>query len=186
MSTTTAPPFSAAEYSVLGHLLALVAEQFSYKSDTQFSVAASAEHKAIVAAAIERIGLSGSWGDDETGWETYVAAVMEADEQIVTFMDWMADFLSARCHRLAAGAGAGAPMTAAEQALVAELLAVARDDHDEAEALNLIPYAIDVTADNRAVLATIFDEQSRQPGQENSVPLKAALRYFEERCHRYV
>ncbi len=180
MSTTTATPFSAAEYSILGHLLALIAEQFSYKSDTQYALDASGEHKAIVAAAIERVGVSGDWGDDESSWESYVAAVMEEDEQVVTFMDWMADYLSARCTDLAVGSVAA--MTRAELALIAELLAVAREDHDEAEALDLVPYAIETTADNGAVLAQIVDEQSRQPGQENSVPLKAVLFYFEERC----
>ena len=78
--------------------------------------------------------------------------------------------------------GVGAPITGVELALIADLLDVAREDHDEAEELGLVPYAIEATVQNRAILAAISDEESRPPGQETSVPVKAALMHFSQRC----
>lgn len=180
MSPPAHTPFSLQEWALLAYLLDTVAEQFSYKSCVDYPLDASAEHKAIVSAAIERMGNSGHWGDEDASWQDYVAAVMAEDEQIVTFMDWMAGHLGARCQALAADGGV--PMNSAELALIAELLDVAREDHDEAEALGLVPHAIESNAGNRAILGQISDEQSRPPGQETSVPLKAALIYFAQRC----
>jgi hypothetical protein len=170
---------SQGEWEVLGELLALVAEQFSYKSSTDYPLPATAEHKAIVAAAIERVGRSGDWSDEDASWEDYVAAIMAEDTQIVTFMDWMAAHLAVRCKQAAAGAD---PLNAAELTLITDMLEVAREDHDEAESLGLIPYAIEQTVSNRAVLAQISDEATRPPGQEAQVTVKAALMYFAERC----
>lgn len=179
---TPPTPFSPAQWSLLASLLATVAEQFSYKSCTDYPMQATDEHKAIIAAAIERAGQGGDWGDDDATWQDYVAAVMAEDEQVVTFMDWVAGYLGERCEALAGNSGA--PMNRAELALIADMLSVAREDHDEAEALGLVPYAIETTDANRAVLAAIFDAGARPPGQETSVPFKAALIYFEERCAR--
>ena len=178
MSPTT-PPFSPAEWHFLGTLLALVAEQFSYKSCSDYPLDATDANKALAAAAIERAGRSGDWGDDNASWEDYVAAVMVEEDQIVTFMDWMAAHLAARCLLLAAGTGA--PMNDAERAVTAELLGVALDDHDEAEAMDLVPYAIEADIDNRAILAQVSPEENRPPDQAGNVPLKAILIYFAER-----
>ena len=180
MPATNNAPFSSSEWTFLSRLLAMVAEQFAYKSSTDFALEASDEHKAIVAAAIERAGVSGNWGDDNATGEDCVAQVMDEDAQIVTFMDWMAEHLAARCATRAAGAAA--PASGAELALMAELLDVAREDHDDAEGLGLVPHAIDMTGDNRAVLASISSEDTRPPGQETRVPFKAALIFFGERC----
>lgn len=180
MSTPARTPFSPQEWALLAYLLGAVAEQLSYRSCVDYPLDASAEHKALVAAAIERVGTSGDWADEDASWQDYVAAVMAEDEQIVTFMDWMAGHLGARCRALADGSGA--PMERAELALIADMLDVAREDHDDAEALGLVPYAIETSDENRGVLADISDEQSRPPGQETSVPFKAALIYFAQRC----
>jgi hypothetical protein len=126
----------------------------------------SAENKAIVAAAIERTG--------QPGWEDYAAAVMAEEEQIVIFMDWMAEHLAARCLEHA--------LSGAELAMVGDMLEVAREDHDDAEDLGLVPHAIEATDENRAILALISDPATRPPGHENSVPFKAALIYISERC----
>ena len=166
MPTSTSLPMSPGEQALLAHLLDLAAEQFSYKSCTDYPLAASAANKAIVAAAIERAA--------EDGWQDYVAAVMAEDEQLVIFMDWMAAHLGARCREQA--------LSRAELAIAADMLDVAREDHDEAEELGLVPHAIDVTNDNRAILNQISDAATRPPGQETRVPLKAALIYFVERC----
>ena len=182
MPTSTTPSISSDEWDFLATLLALAAEQFSYKSCADYPLDATDEHKAIVAAAIEGAGRSGNWGDEDASWEDYVAVVMAEDEQIVAFIDWMAAQLAARCQALAGGVGA--PMTAAELALIADLLDVAREDHDEAEELGLVPYAIEATVRNRAILAAISDEASRPPGQETSVPVKAALMHFSQRCQQ--
>jgi hypothetical protein len=179
MSTSTTSSISQGEWSVLAELLALVAEQFSYKSSTDYPLAPSDEHKAIVAAAIERVGRAGDWSDDAASWEDYVAAIMAEDTQIIAFMDWMAEHLAARCQLAAAGAE---HLSDAEMALIVDMLEVAREDHDEAESLGLVPYAIEQTAANRAVLAQISDETTRPPGQEAQVTVKAALLYFAERC----
>lgn len=166
MPTSTSPPMSSGELAFLGDLLAMVAEQFSYKSCTDYPLEPSAKNKAIVAAAIERAG--------QDGWEDYVAAVMAEEEQIVIFMDWMAGHLAARCAEHA--------LSGAELAMVADMLDVAREDHDDAEDLGLVPHAIEASDANRAILAQISDEATRPPGHENSVPVKAALIYFSERC----
>jgi hypothetical protein len=166
MPTSTFPPMSPSELAFLGDLLAMVAEQFSYKSCSDYPLDPSAENKAIVAAAIERTG--------QDGWEDYVAAVMAEEEQIVIFMDWMAGHLAACCAERA--------LRGAELAMVADMLEVAREDHDDAEDLGLVPHAIEASDANRAILAQISDEATRAPGQENSVPFKAALIYFSERC----
>jgi hypothetical protein len=166
MSTSTTSPMSSSELAFLGTLLAMVAEQFSYKSCTDYALDPSAEHKAIVAAAIERIG--------QPGWEDYAAAVMAEEEQIVIFMDWMAEHLGARCQEHAP--------SGAELAMIVDLLEVAREDHDDAEDLGLVPHAIEASDANRAILAQISDEATRPPGHENSVPFKAALIHFSERC----
>ena len=180
MSTYTDTPLSPGEWSFLASLLSLVAEQFAYKTCTDFALDASIEHKAIVAAAIERVGVAGDWGDEDASWQDYVADVMAADEQIITFMDWMADHLAARCHAIASCEGPA--ITSAELALIADMLSVAREDHDDAEALGLVPDAIETTHENRAILARISSEDTRPPGQETRVPFKAALIHFEERC----
>lgn len=180
MPTSTTASFSPAEWDFLATLLALAAEQFSYKSCADYRLDATDEHKAIVAAAIERAGKSEDWGDEDASWQDYVAAVMAEDDQVVAFLDWMAGHLAARCQALAGGVGA--PMTGVELALIADLLDVAREDHDEAEELGLVPYAIEASVGNRATLAAISDEASRPPGQETSVPVKAALMHFSQRC----
>lgn len=172
-------PLSSQEMSLLATLLALLAEQFSYKSCTDYPLEATDENKAVAAGAIERAGTCGNWGDDATTWEDYVAGVMDQDDQFVTFMDWMADHLAVRCQALAGGAMT--PMNGAERAVIVELLGVGIDDHDEAEALDLVPYALDADDTNRAVLAEISPEQTRPPGQAASVPLKAILIHFSER-----
>jgi hypothetical protein len=166
MLASTSTPMSSSELTFLSHLLAMVAEQFSYKSCSDYPLDPTAENKAIVAAAIERTG--------QDGWEDYAAAVMAEEEQIVIFMDWMAEHLGARCHEAA--------LSGAELAMIADMLEVAREDHDDAEDLGLVPHAIEASDDNRAVLALISDEATRPPGHENSVPFKAALIYFSERC----
>ena len=178
MSSTQA--FSPDEWSFLSTLLALVAEQFSYKSCSDYPLDATAENKALAAAVIERAGLSGDWGDEDASWEDYVADVMAQEDQIVTFMDWVAAHLAARCRQLADGTGQ--IMTGAEQAAMADLLGVALDDHDEAEAIGIVPYAIDMDADNRAVLAHVSPEATRAPEQAASVPLKAVLIHFAQRA----
>ena len=171
-------PLSPRELSLLVTVLALLAEQFAHKSCTDFPLDASVDNKALACAAIERAGRAGDWGDAEATWEAYVANVMDEDDQIITFMDWMADYLAARF--LALAAGKGAPMNDAESAVLIELLGVALEDHDEAEAMNLVPHALPVDAAHRAVLAEIFPEDTRPPGAAG-VPLKAILMYFSER-----
>jgi hypothetical protein len=180
MPANTAATFSPSEWSFLATLLKQVADQFSYKSATEFALEASAANKAMVAAAIEQVGVSGDWADDDASWQDYVAAVMNEDEQIVAFQDWMAAHLATRC--AATATLSATPLNAAELALCAELLDVARDDHDDAEPLGLVPHAIETSADNRAILAKISSEETRPPGQETSVPFKAALIHFAERC----
>lgn len=176
---STSPP-SPGEWSLLGTLLALVAEQFAYKSSTDFPLAASDENKAIVAGAIERVGHGGDWADDDATWEDYVAQVVAEEDEIVTFMDWMAGYLGARCQAVAAATGA--PLGRGELALIVVMLGVALEDHDEAEESGAVPFAIEESDDNRDILARICDPQSRPPGQENSVPLKAVLIHLTERC----
>jgi hypothetical protein len=166
MPASTSTTMSSSELTFLGHLLAMVAEQFSYKSCSDYPLDPSAENKAIVAAAIERTG--------QDGWEEYVAAVMDEEEQIVIFMDWMAEHLGACCRERA--------LSGAELAMVVDMLEVAREDHDDAEDLGLVPHAIEASDANRAILAQISAEATRPPGHENSVPFKAALIYFSERC----
>ena len=177
--STTNPPFSPGEWSCLATLLALVAEQFSYKSCTDYPLGATTDNKALACAAIECAGLSGNWDDEDASWEDYAAAVMAEDEQIVTFMDWMAAHLAVRCQALAAGTGE--PLNGAARAAVAQLLCVAREDHDEAEAMGLVPHAIESGDENRAVLAQVVPEDARAPGQASSVPFKALLIYFAQR-----
>ena len=177
--STTNTPLSPAEWSFLSTLLALVAEQFSYKSCTDYPLDATDANKALAAAAIEREGLSGDWGDEDASWQDYVADVMAEEDQLVTFMDWMAAHLAVRCEAL--GAGTGQPINEAEQSAIVELLGVALDDHDEAEAMDLVPYAIEAGDENRAILAQVSPEENRSPEQATSVPLKAILMYFSER-----
>ncbi len=178
MSSIT-PPLSPAELSFLALLLGLVAEQFSYKSRTDYPLDATDDNKALVAAAIEHVGLSGDWGDEDASWQDYVADVMAEDDQIVTFMDWLTAHLAARCQALAGGTGA--PLNGVERTAIVDLLGVAREDHDEAEAMGLVPHAIASGDENRAVLAQVSPEETRAPEQANSVPLKAILIYFAER-----
>lgn len=172
-------PLSPGEMSLLSTLLALLAEQFSYKSCTDYPLDATTENKALAAVAIEHAGTSGDWGDDEATWEDYVADVMDEEDQFVTFMDWMAHYLAVRCQALAAGTGT--PVNGAERTVIVELLGVGIEDHDEAEAMDLVPYALEADDANRAVLARISPEKTRPPGQATSVPLKAILMYFSER-----
>jgi hypothetical protein len=168
-------PLSTSETALLGTLLGTVAEQFAHKSCTDYTLEASAANKAIVAAAIEQAGTSGDWGDDDASWQDYVAQVMDADDAVTTFMDWMAGHLAARCR-------SRVPLNGAELSIVAEMLGVALEDHEEAEALGLVPYAMQESAENRDILALISDVESRPPEQETSVPFQAVLMYYIERC----
>jgi hypothetical protein len=111
-ATTT--PFSPGEWTFLSKLLALVAEQLSYKSSTDYPLDANDGNKALACAAIKHAGLSGDWGDEDASWEDYVADVMAEDDQLVTFMDWMAAHLAVRCEALAAGSAL--PMTEGSEA----------------------------------------------------------------------
>lgn len=176
----SATPMSSSECLFLATLLGTVADQFSHKSCTDYLLAPSADNKAVAAAAIERAGLAGDWGDEDASWEDYVAAVMDAEDDVTTFMDWMAAHLGARCAALARGEGA--PLNGAELRMIAEMLGVALEDHDDAEALGLVPYAIDEDDGNRAILAQVSDVETRPPGQETSVPFPAVLMYFVDRC----
>ena len=180
MATPVNPLFSTAESSFLAKLLSLVTEQLTHKSSTEFALAPSAANKALAAACIEQAGRAGEWGDDAPDWLAYIAYMLESDDDVVTFMDWMSAYLATRCQALAAGSGA--PLNVAELAVTAELLEVARDEHDEAAALDLVPHAIDVDDANRAILVQIWNPDFRPPGQENRVPMTMILAHFAQRC----
>ncbi len=180
MSTSVQAPFARGEWSFLATLLGMVAEQFAHKSCTDFPLAATAENKAIVSGAIERAGRGGDWGDDEATWEDYVCQVMAEEDEIVALMDWVADYLAARCRAVADATGA--QLNGDEMGLVILMLDVALEDHDEAEESGVVPYAVEESDENRDILARISDKDTRAPDQETRVPLKAILMHFMERC----
>ena len=116
--TPTHTASTQADLGALAARLESAAEEFSDHSCNDFTLVANPDNQAIVLAALKFIEAGGDYEED---WDDFAADVRAAEDEIAFFDNWLMAYMAHRCRELASGR-AGAPLSEAEGAVIAELL----------------------------------------------------------------
>jgi len=111
------------ELALIADSLATAADEFADRSCNDFSFPVTSENRAI-GEAIARHCDPGYWEADNT-LAAFLAEMAANNEWVVVYDNWAAGYFAELCKRLASVTPAG-PLSAAELAIIAELLESSR------------------------------------------------------------
>jgi hypothetical protein len=118
---------SSRELALIADSLATAADEFADRSCNDFSFPGTPENRAI-GEAIARHCDTGYWEADST-LAAFLAEMAANNERVVVYDNWAAGYFAELCKRLASVTPPG-PLSAAELAIIAELLESSAEDHE--------------------------------------------------------
>jgi hypothetical protein len=121
-ASSTAGPLKAGEIELLAMFLDTAADEFSDKGSNDFTVPATPENKAIVSAIIR-------FKDPDQQVFT-IAELMDEEDELFIYDYWAMAYFAQRCTALSDAARPGAMLTPNECTIVAQLLELAAEEHE--------------------------------------------------------
>jgi hypothetical protein len=180
------------ELALVADSLATAADEFADRSCNDFSFPFTPENRAI-GEAIARHCDPGYWAADNT-LVAFLAEMAANNERVVVYDNWAAGYFAELCRRLASTTPAG-PLSAAELAIIAELLESSAEDHegwygDDRDDLDI---TLAPTAEHRDLLAAATLHQAPRGWRAKLAKLAQAtgpislpdfqlMRYMAARC----
>ncbi len=180
------------ELALIADSLATAADEFADRSCNDFSFPATPENRAI-GEAIAKHQDPGYWDANNT-LAAFLAGMAANNARVVVYDNWAAAYFAELCKRLAAVTPAG-PLSAAELAIIAELLESSAEDHegwygDEGGNLDI---TLTPTAEHRELLSAATLHQAPRGWKARlaklaqstgpiSLPDFQLVRYLAARC----
>ncbi|MFZ6756309.1 hypothetical protein ACO0K9_03750 [Undibacterium sp. Ji50W] len=166
--------FSSSEVELLAMLLEEAGNEFADHSANDFTMPATDENKAIFAAAFE-LCAEPQDEDDENSDEDGLSLkyIMEAEDQVFVYNDWLMTYLASRCQNLFKQADSAPALTKAELNIMSELLAEAHEDRLNSAGSVCYDLTFLATPKNKVLMAAVVnfyeDDNYEEEGKKETI-----------------
>lgn len=182
-ATNHAVGLTPTELDWLARFLEESAEEFEDHGCGDFSLPATEENKAMMAAAFEHQG--------EDGYNFTVEEIMASEEEVNMYDHWVMAYFAHRCKHLAAHPETDSALSPAECHVIAILLDLIVDWYKDEE--DWWPeYTYPATPENKALFAAVFEFEglpdaaraAREADEEVDISDLPVHKYLMDRCEK--